>query len=83
MFKRLIAVLAIILAGTAPALAKRVALVIGTFLFNMDWGPDIGMIAIVLAGWAAGSAWAATCWLVANWLQDRGSLERGEKTAEL
>jgi len=29
MFKRLIAVLAIILAGTAPALAKRVALVIG------------------------------------------------------
>ena len=37
----------------------------------------------VLAGWAAGSAWAATCWLVANWLQDRGSLERGEKTAAL
>jgi uncharacterized caspase-like protein/peptidoglycan hydrolase-like protein with peptidoglycan-binding domain len=29
MFKRLIAVLAIVLAGTAPALAKRVALVIG------------------------------------------------------
>ena len=29
MFKRMIAVLAIILAGTAPALAKRVALVLG------------------------------------------------------
>ena len=29
------------------------ALAIGTFLFNMDWGPDIGMIALVLAGWAA------------------------------
>ena len=30
-----------------------VALVFGTFLFNMNWGPDLGMIMIVLAGWAA------------------------------
>jgi ABC-type multidrug transport system permease subunit len=30
-----------------------VALAFGTFLFNMDWGPDLGMIAVVLAGWAA------------------------------
>ena len=29
----------------------------------------------VLAGWAAGSAWAAACWLVARWLQARGRIE--------
>ena len=30
----------------------------------------------VMAGWAAGAAWAASCWLAAHWLQDQGSLER-------
>jgi len=25
----------------------------------------------VLAGWAAGSAWAAACWLLAHWFQER------------
>jgi ABC-type multidrug transport system permease subunit len=29
------------------------AVVIGTFLFKMHWGPDVGMIVIVLAAWAA------------------------------
>jgi undecaprenyl-diphosphatase len=29
----------------------------------------------VLAGWAAGAAWAALCWLLAHWLQRRGKLE--------
>lgn len=28
----------------------------------------------VLAGWAAGAAWALVCWLVAYWLQRRGML---------
>jgi undecaprenyl-diphosphatase len=37
----------------------------------------------VLGGWAAGAAWAATCWLVAHWLQDRGSLERGNDNSSL
>lgn len=32
----------------------------------------------VLAGWAAGAAWAALCWLVAGWLQRRGMVEPGE-----
>jgi undecaprenyl-diphosphatase len=31
----------------------------------------------VLAGWAAGAAWAAGCWLVALWLQEAGRLEGG------
>ncbi|WP_346795988.1 phosphatase PAP2 family protein [Halomonas sp. Bachu 37] len=29
----------------------------------------------VIAGWAAGSAWAALCWLVMRWLQQRGQVE--------
>lgn len=31
----------------------------------------------VLAGWAAGAAWAAACWLGAQWLQERGRIESG------
>ena len=30
-----------------------VALTVGTFLFSMQWGPDIWMILVVLGGWAA------------------------------
>lgn len=29
----------------------------------------------VLAGWAAGSAWALLCWLIAYWMQRRGQVE--------
>jgi undecaprenyl-diphosphatase len=29
----------------------------------------------VLAGWAAGAAWAAACWLAAHWFQERGRIE--------
>ena len=32
----------------------------------------------VLAGWAAGLAWALTCWLVARFLQHRGRVERDD-----
>jgi undecaprenyl-diphosphatase len=28
----------------------------------------------VLAGWAAGAAWAAACWLVAQWLHERAKI---------
>lgn len=31
----------------------------------------------VLAGWSAGLAWALACWLVARYLQRRGTVERG------
>jgi undecaprenyl-diphosphatase len=30
----------------------------------------------VLAGWTAGLAWASLCWLVARYLQGRGTVER-------
>jgi undecaprenyl-diphosphatase len=37
----------------------------------------------VLAGWSVGAAWAALCWMVAEWLQRRGAVEqdRPEATA--
>jgi undecaprenyl-diphosphatase len=34
----------------------------------------------VLAGWAAGAAWALMVWCVALWLQVHGALERGDNT---
>lgn len=30
----------------------------------------------VLAGWAAGLAWALMCWLLSRWLQRRGAVEK-------
>ena len=30
----------------------------------------------VLAGWSLGAAWAILCWLIAAWLQRRGTVER-------
>jgi ABC-type Na+ efflux pump permease subunit len=35
------------------ALQVGSAVLIGTLLFGMDWGPDVAMIAVVLAAWAA------------------------------
>jgi undecaprenyl-diphosphatase len=36
----------------------------------------------VLAGWCAGLAWATLCWLVARFLQHRGTVERGAGARE-
>lgn len=35
----------------------------------------------VLAGWTAGAAWAALCWLAMRWLQRRGRMESDENQA--
>jgi undecaprenyl-diphosphatase len=32
----------------------------------------------VLAGWAAGLAWALVCWMAASWLQRRGTVEKAK-----
>lgn len=35
----------------------------------------------VLAGWAAGAAWALLCWLIARWLQRHGAVEASQQQA--
>lgn len=44
------------------AVQVTVALAFGTFLFDMDWGPDIVMVIVVLAAWAGFCA-SAGLWL--------------------
>jgi ABC-type multidrug transport system permease subunit len=35
------------------AVQITVALIFGTYLFGMDWGPNLGMVIVVLGAWAA------------------------------
>lgn len=35
----------------------------------------------VLAGWTLGASWALLCWLVARWMQERGTVEAPEEAA--
>lgn len=58
----------IVLAGIQIA----VALVFGTYLFRMDWGPDLGMVIVVLL------AWGGFCASAGLWL---GSVARTEAQA--
>ena len=57
------------------AIQITVALLFGTFLFNMDWGPDLAMIALVLVAWGGFCA-SAGLWLgtVANTEAQAGGL---------
>jgi ABC-type Na+ efflux pump permease subunit len=52
-----------------------VALVFGTFLFRMDWGPNLGMVILVLVAWGGFCA-SAGLWLgtVANTQAQAGGL---------
>jgi len=52
-----------------------VALIAGTFLFNMDWGPNLGMVILVLVVWGGFCA-SAGLWLgtVANTQAQAGGL---------
>ena len=44
------------------AIQIAVALVFGTYLFRMDWGPDLGMVIVVLLAWGGFCA-SAGLWL--------------------
>ncbi len=51
------------------------ALIVGTFLFRMDWGPNLGMVILVLVAWGGFCA-SAGLWLgtVANTQAQAGGL---------
>ncbi len=37
----------------------------------------------VLAGWTAGASWAALCWIVMRWMQQRGQVETEESKSDI
>lgn len=60
------------------SVALILAILVGlTRIFlGVHWPTD------VIAGWCIGTAWALGCWLVATWLQYRGTLERENASTE-
>ncbi|QKT04875.1 phosphatase PAP2 family protein [Ectothiorhodospiraceae bacterium 2226] len=55
------------------ALLITVAVGLSRIYVGVHWPSD------VLAGWTAGAAWAALCWLVALWLQRSGRVEPADQ----
>jgi len=51
------------------AVLVTVAVGISRVYLGVHWPTD------VLAGWAAGSGWALLCWVIADFLRDRGRIE--------
>ena len=62
--------LKIYLLGLAALLT--VAIGLSRVYLGVHWPTD------VLAGWTVGATWALCCWLVALWLQSRGTVEEGK-----
>jgi undecaprenyl-diphosphatase len=53
------------------AILLTVAVGVSRVYLGVHWPSD------VLAGWAAGAAWAVLCWGVALWMQRKGDVEKG------
>ncbi len=76
----------LLLARTAPRRREKIYLITWSLLFTFLVGFSRVYLGVhypsdVLAGWAAGTAWALVCWFVADWLGRRGVLraETGER----
>jgi undecaprenyl-diphosphatase len=74
-----------LLARMAKRRREKVYLILASMLFTFLVGFSRVYLGVhypsdVLAGWAAGTAWALLCWFVADWLGRRGVLhsETGE-----
>jgi undecaprenyl-diphosphatase len=59
------------------ALILAVLIGLTRIFLGVHWPTD------VIAGWCIGTAWALGCWLVATWLQYRGTLEGDSSQASI
>lgn len=72
--------LAALLSRVQPRLRLKAYLLLVAVLLTLLVGVSRVYLGVhwptdVLAGWAAGAAWASLCWLVVRWLQRRGRVE--------
>ena len=56
------------------AVFMTVCIGLSRIYLGVHWPTD------VVAGWTLGSSWALFCWLVARWLQRRGTVEKENET---
>lgn len=69
--------LAVILAQTVESRRAKIYLIVAALFLAFVVGVTRVLIGVhyptdVMAGWAAGTVWALFCWLLAEWLRNRG-----------